>query len=88
MKITSGGTTATITLIFSAKRHLDKRPNNALIAKAVEICELEGNAHLIYGSFVYHALDSTLTEFKRRNGFEQVLLPDITYHLHLKEKLP
>jgi hypothetical protein len=87
IKITSVGATATITQILSAKKHFDKRPNNALIAKAVEICELERMSHLIYGSYVYYGVDSTLTEFKRRNGFEQVLLPQYYIPLTFKGKI-
>jgi hypothetical protein len=84
MKITYVNSTATITQILSAKRHFDKRPNNALIAKAIEICELKGRSHFIYGSFVYFDPDSTLTEFKRRNGFEPVALP--RYYVPLTSK--
>jgi len=87
MKVTSVGTAATITQILSAKKHFEKRPNNALIAKAVEICESQGMSHLVYGSFVYHAQDTTLTEFKRRNGFEKVLLPQYYIPLTLKGKI-
>jgi len=75
MKITFVGPTATIMQIFCSERHFDKRPNNALIAKAVEVCEHEHKTHLIYGNFVYNDLDTSLTEFKRRNGFEPVPLP-------------
>jgi hypothetical protein len=87
MKITSVGTVATMTQILSAKSDFDKRPNNALIAKAVEICELKGLSHLVYGSFVYYAEDSTLTEFKRRNGFEKVLLPQYYIPITLRGKI-
>lgn len=75
MKITRVGTTGTITQILSMKKHFEKRPNNAMIAKAVEVCESEGRSHFIYGSFVYYDANSTLTEFKRRNGFEEITLP-------------
>jgi len=84
MKITSVNGTATITQILSAKQHFDKRPNNALIAKAVETCELRRMSHLIYGSFVYYDRESSLTEFKRRNGFEAVSLP--RYYIPLTVK--
>ena len=69
------------------KRHFDKRPNNALIAKAVEICATEGKSHFIYGSYVYYDPNSSLTEFKRRNGFEPVALPRYFIPLTLKGKL-
>lgn len=75
MKITWVGTTAVITQILSMKKHFDKRPNNLMIAKAVEICEVERKSHFVYGSFVYYDPKSTLTEFKRRNGFEPIPLP-------------
>jgi hypothetical protein len=87
MKITWVGTTATITQILSMKSHFDKRPNNALIAKAVEICESEGKSHFIYGSFVYYDPNSSLTEFKQRNGFKSVPLPRYYVPLTLKGKL-
>ena len=87
MKITYVGSTATIMQIFSATQHFDKRPNNALIAKAVEICERKKMSHLIYGSFVYHDPNSTLTEFKRRNGFEPLPLPRYYIPLTLLGKI-
>jgi hypothetical protein len=87
MKITWVGSTGTITQILSMKKHFDKRPNNALIAKAIEICEAEGKSHFIYGSFVYYDPDSSLTEFKRRNGFEAIPLPRYYIPLTLKGKV-
>jgi hypothetical protein len=87
MKITWVGTTGTITQILSMREHFDKRPNNALIAKAVEVCEAEGKSHFIYGSFVYYDPDSSLTEFKRRNGFEAVQLPRYYVPLTLKGRV-
>lgn len=87
MKITWVGATGTITQILSLKRHFDKRPNNALIAKAVEICASRGKSHFIYGSYVYYDPNSSLTEFKRRNGFQPVALPRYFIPLTLKGKL-
>jgi hypothetical protein len=87
MKLTYVGPTATIMHILSAQKHFDKRPNNALIAKAVEVCEAAGKSHLIYGSFVYYDPDSSLTEFKRRNGFEQVQFPRFYIPLNAKGRI-
>jgi hypothetical protein len=68
--------TATIFHIISMDDHYDKRPQNALIAKAAELCERKGISHLIYTKFVYgNKRRSSLVEFKRRNGFEQVNFP-------------
>lgn len=68
--------TATIFHIISMDEHYDKRPQNALIAKAAEVCEQKGVSHLIYGKFIYgNKRRSSLVEFKRRNGFQQVNFP-------------
>ena len=58
---------------------------NALIAKAVEICELKGMSYLTYGE--YEGSSSSLGEFKRHNGFQQVLLPRYYIPLTLKGKI-
>ena len=57
--------------IISSLKHRDKSPNNALIAKAVEVCAEQGLGHLIY---LFWSEDS-LAEFKRRCGFEPVRVP-------------
>jgi hypothetical protein len=68
--------TATIFHIISMDEHYDKRPQNALIAKAAEVCEQKVISHLIYGKFIYgNKRRSSLVEFKRRNGFQQVNFP-------------
>jgi hypothetical protein len=68
--------TATIFHIISMDEHYDKRPQNALIAKAAELCEQKGISHLIYGKFIYgNKRRSSLVEFKRRNGFQQINFP-------------
>jgi hypothetical protein len=87
IKMVYVGPVATTLQVISQQRHFDKKPTNALIAKAVEICELKGVTHLIYGSYVYQDRNSSLTEFKRRNGFEQVLLPRYYIPLTAKGKL-
>jgi hypothetical protein len=68
--------TATIFHIISMDEHYDKRPQNALIAKAAEVCGQKAISHLIYGKFIYgNKHRSSLVEFKRRNGFQQVNFP-------------
>ncbi|HEY7000618.1 MAG TPA: hypothetical protein VH330_02660 [Candidatus Udaeobacter sp.] len=67
---------ATIFHIISMDEHYDKRPQNALIAKAAEVCEQKTISQLIYGKFIYgNKRRSSLVEFKRRNGFQQVNFP-------------
>jgi hypothetical protein len=75
IRLTRVGQTAEIIQILSKMTHQEKRPTNALIAKAVEVCEKKGISHLGYCNYVYNDPDSTLTEFKRRNGFQKVLVP-------------
>lgn len=57
--------------IISSIKHRDKSPNNALIAKAVEVCAAQQLGWLIY---LYWS-DDSLAEFKRRCGFERVSVP-------------
>jgi hypothetical protein len=75
---------ASIIQVLSKTKHFEKRPTNALIAKAVEMCEQKGFSYLTYCNYVYNDPDSSLTEFKRRNGFEQVLVP--RYYVPLTQK--
>lgn len=82
------GNSASIMQILTKTQHYDKRPTNVLIAKAVEICEKKNIPFLIFGKFVYgKKTSSSLTEFKRRNGFEQILLPRYYIPLTLKGKI-
>jgi hypothetical protein len=67
---------ARIMQIVSLDAHVDKRPTNALLAKAIEICCEKQASHLVYGKFVYGRKEnSPVTEFKRRNGFERLQFP-------------
>ena len=67
---------ARIMQIVSMEAHTDKRPTNALLAKAVEVCCEKQATHLIYGKYVYGKKEnSPVTEFKRRNGFERLNFP-------------
>jgi hypothetical protein len=67
---------ARIMQIVSLEAHTDKRPTNALLAKAVEKCCEERASHLVYGQYVYGKKEhSPVTEFKRRNGFERLNYP-------------
>jgi hypothetical protein len=76
---------ASLIHILSKNEHQDKRPINALLAKAVEVCERKGIAFLLYGKYIYDGnKNSPLTEFKRRNGFEEIKFP--RYFLPLSAK--
>jgi hypothetical protein len=75
VRMICAGRIAHIALFLSMTRHHDKRTANAMIAKAVEVCARAGKSHLVYGQYVYNDDKSSLTEFKRENGFEQILVP-------------
>lgn len=76
IKLVYIGKVASILSINSKNQHFDKRPTNILMAKAVEISCEKGMTHLLYGRYTYgNKASSPLTEFKRRNGFEKVLVP-------------
>jgi hypothetical protein len=67
---------AALTLqVISLRSHFARKPVNALIAKAVEVCEAKRLSYLAYGRYVYNDVPDSLTEFKRRNGFEEMRLP-------------
>ena len=66
--------------IISSLKHRDKATNNALVAKAVEVCEKLGLGYLIYLFWG----DDSLAEFKRRCGFECTKIP--RYYVPLTQK--
>ena len=79
---------ATLIQIISKIEHREKRPTNALLAKAVEVCEKKGVKFLLYGKFVYDGNESSsLTEFKRRNGFEEIRYPRYVIPITVKGAL-
>lgn len=87
MKLIIVDDTASVIQILSKMKHFDKRPSNALIAKAVELCEERRLTHLVYCSYVYNDPKSSLTEFKRRNGFEPRLVARYYIPLTLRGRL-
>jgi hypothetical protein len=79
------GHNARIMQIIAKNAHYEKHPTNALLAAAVEQCAQKPVARLIYGQYVYgNKSRSSVTEFKRRNGFHEVLVP--RYHVPLTGK--
>jgi hypothetical protein len=68
IQIIYGDNIAIISQILSLQKHWDKAPNNALIAKAVEVCAGNGNHWLMYGRIGNHP---SLDKFKESNGFKK-----------------
>jgi len=76
LKIVWDERTAAIMQVLSKSSSYEKRPNNALIAEAVKLACARGIQHLQYEHFVYaNKTSSSLTEFKRSNGFCRVDVP-------------
>jgi len=61
---------AVIRQILSMQKHWNKAPNNITISKAVEMACQKGLKYLVYGELS----QSSLSDFKRRNGFQEILL--------------
>jgi len=62
--------------IVSMVRHRDKAPSNALIAQAVKSSAERGIPYLVYSKFAYgKKRRSSLSDFKERNGFQQIDVP-------------
>jgi len=68
IQIIYGQNIAIISQILSLQKHWDKALNNALIAKAVEVCANNGNRWLMYGRIGNHP---SLDKFKESNGFKK-----------------
>jgi hypothetical protein len=76
LKVVLDVKSAAIMQILSKLKFRERRPNNALLAQAVRICAEKKIPHLLYESYVYgHKEDSSLTRFKRENGFVRMDLP-------------
>jgi hypothetical protein len=88
LKLVFVGPGASILNILSKTTHYDKRPTNVLVAKAVEACVERGLSYLTYGKYTYgNKTDNSLTEFKRRTGFEEVPVPRYFVALSLRGRL-
>lgn len=76
LKLVYGDGIASILQFLPKASQQDKRPANALMAKAVEICETRKIPYLLFGRYQYgNKRYSSLLEFKLRNGFQEILVP-------------
>jgi hypothetical protein len=78
---------AWILAILALNSHYDKRPMNALLAKAMEVCAQKKIGYFVYGNYIYGNKEDSLVEFKRRNGFERLDFPRYYVPLTLKGKI-
>ncbi len=87
MKLVSVGAVAASMQLLSMAKHHDKYPANALIAGAVQHCARGGWSFLTYGEYRSRDRESSLTGFKRRNGFEDFALPRFSAPLTQRGRL-
>ncbi len=81
IQIVNGDNTAVISQILSMQKHWDKSLNNALLAKAVEVCASKGERWLLYGRIGNHP---SLDSFKESNGFAKFSIT--RYYIPLTRK--
>lgn len=84
IQIIYGDNIAIISQILSLQKHWDKALNNALLAKAVEVCAGNGNRWLMYGRIGNHP---SLDRFKKSNGFTKFFIARYYVALTAKGKL-
>ena len=76
LKLVYVGSTASVLQFLPKASQHDKRPANALMAKGVELCAEKGIPYFVYGNFNYgNKGDTSLREFKVRNGCEEFFVP-------------
>lgn len=68
IQVLHGDNVSIISNILSLQKHWDKALNNALLAKAVEVCASRGQKWLMYGRIGNHP---SLDKFKDSNGFKK-----------------
>lgn len=82
------GELACLMEILSKTAHYDKRPTNAMIARAVEVSVQKGCSYLTYGRYFYGNKEkSSFVDFKRRNGFVRIRFPRYYIPLTTRGKL-
>ena len=76
---------AGIMQILSMVKERDKAPNNALVAKTVELCAEKGVRYLFYSKFTYGKKGvDPLADFKKHNAFQKMEVPK--YYIPLTTK--
>jgi hypothetical protein len=88
VKLVYVGKVAVIMQILAMSHHQDKRPMNAMIAKAMEVCHRRGISYLVYSKFRFgNKKHDDMSEFKKRNGFIEMTYPKYFVPLTLKGRI-
>lgn len=76
IKLVYRGKIASILNVLTNDKHKERRAANALMTAVVERCFEKGLTHLTYGFFHHgNKRDETITVFKVRHGFGEILVP-------------
>ncbi len=81
IQLSNGDDVTVIAQILAMQKHWDKALNNALLAKAVDVCASNGIRWLMYGRIGNHP---SLDKFKESNGF--IKFPITRYYIPLTRK--
>ncbi|MCW4009794.1 MAG: GNAT family N-acetyltransferase [Candidatus Bathyarchaeota archaeon] len=84
VQLVDGDQITVMAQILSLQKHWDKALNNALVAKAVEVCAAENASWLMYGRMGNHP---SLDNFKINNGFTKCTLTRYFVRLTKKGRL-
>jgi hypothetical protein len=84
IQLVHGENITIISQILSLQKHWDKAVNNALVAKAIEVCAGKGVKWVMYGRMGNHP---SLDNFKQSNGFTQFRLTRYYIPITRKGKL-
>ena len=96
--LANAGRYGVIGMFISKMKHRDKATNNALMAKTIEICEKRQLPYLLYTTW----RQTSLVDFKRHSGFQEMRVPryfvpltpkgklalQLGFHRQLKDRLP
>jgi hypothetical protein len=76
LKLVYVGDIAKTMYVITKESHFRNRPANALLGHAIKRCAERGVRYFNYGQYEYPGKrDNSLTEFKRRHGFERFDFP-------------
>lgn len=84
IRLVNGDNITIISLILSLQKHWNKAVNNALVAKAIEVCASRGAKWIMYGRIGNHP---SLDNFKNNNAFKKFTLTRYYVPLTSKGKL-
>ena len=88
MKMVYVGDYAKTMQVIAKDRYFHKRPANAMIAKAIEVCAQKGIKYFNYGVYEYPGnKENSLTKFKARHGLLRFNFPRYYVPLTLKGKI-